>query len=205
MTRCQLGCLVAFVMLPFSVVFADTLAREPVTATVWVGLLKEVVSLAVAIAAGIGLLAWRTQQRKAHDFDVARQVLKSVLVLRDAIRSLRMKIGYGNEDERGRFGAIVDATSQFEAAFLEAEVLWSAEMNIHRRQLRNLIQKIQLAAQDIQSVREAGLANSGVTASEVAEARRVRWGVGSSNDEFWMQVSATIEAVEEAVRPKLRW
>lgn len=190
---------------PLLTITACTSATKPEDATVWAGLAKEVVGLVVAVAAGVGLWTWRRQQQKAHDFDVARQVLRAVYVLRDAIRTLRVPISHGTDDEANRWKAVAAAARQFEAAFLEAEVLWSATLHRHRVHLRELMARVQGASEEIRISKTSKLEDLGLTPQDLAYARRVRWGIGSDNDAFWQEVSAVIVAVEDATRPKLRW
>ena len=131
----------------------------------WFSICKDVfVSIAACVTAYVaikGVGTWQKELRGKASFDVARELIKSIYLLRDEIKRCRSPFIWGDEfpdyydsfgkrtkEEEGRAWAYVytkrwkpaaKATQAFEACALEAEVLWGDEIRKKKDELKKWV------------------------------------------------------------------
>lgn len=117
-----------------------------------------------------GLNAWKRQLLGKHDYELYRRLLKAAYKVRDAIKGVRnpwisiteqskanQKVGEGTSGENNenhnksinnvysvRWQKVVEALSDLDAEFLDAEISWGEDVTKTRDDLSNCIKKLYL-------------------------------------------------------------
>ncbi|QHS35588.1 hypothetical protein GWQ43_05630 [Alcaligenes faecalis] len=176
-------------------------------------------------AALAGLGAWRTELRGRAYFDVARQLAKSVYVLRDRMSYCRSPFtaaqefpegyrgGLGNHTNKeegdawahvyaNRWEPLGKAIQDFDTASLEAEALWGQEINTQCTELRGCVRSLQV---DIEMfIRDKYRGGESFKNAEFA--RKIEAGIWDTKDEhnaLTQRINRAIEKIETLLRPHL--
>ena len=132
-------------------------------------IIKDIVlsgaAVTTAVVAYTGIEKWKKELRGKADFDVARELAKSMYYLRNEIQYCRTpfysmpefpegykgSVGNHTPEEEGqawahlfanRWEGVGDAIEDFETATLEAEALWGADIREKTGNLRKLVAEL---------------------------------------------------------------
>lgn len=178
-----------------------------------------------AYVAFTGLGKWQKELRGKANFDVARELAKSVYSLRDEISYCRSpftaasefpenyKGGSGSHsaEEEGqawahvyskRWAPVGNAAQAFDAATLEAEALWGRSIKEKAMLLRECVISLQV---DIESFIENKY-SGGRDFNELDYAKKVKegiWDIKAKENELTKRINAAIEDIESEIRPHL--
>ena len=178
-----------------------------------------------AYVALAGLEKWQKELTGKANFDVARELAKSIYLLRDAISSCRSPFtaahefpeGYdgvlskrSNEEEgqawafvyKKRWEPVGKALQSLDTATLEAEALWGKEIKEKVQELRlcttSLFVDIQTFIEDKYS--------GGEDFKDQEFARAIHFGIWDkkpSENELTLRINKAIDGIESVIRPHL--
>ena len=199
----------------------------------WIAAAKDIlVALAAAAAAlfaYLGLSAWRKELKGKAEYQLAKDVLKSVYKVREAFKHVRNPIIYQYEfpedmrDHHGhlksehdyegtahvyekRWEKMAEAFGELEQHHLAAQVEWGPEFQDVIVKLRSCRIELQVALQQMlerkKNPREALLMKS----EERAEEKSVMYHLGSDSkhDKFTPQIDEAINDFEKWLRPHIK-
>ena len=194
--------------------------------------LKEAVLAGAACAtvtiAYFGLSTWNRQLRGQADFDVARSLARAMYKLRDEVEIARVALVRASEFPPGyfegsrsskpasveadawahvfteRWKPVAEAARDFEAATLEAEALWGAQVRertqvMHaclrtlRTSMEAVVDNARSGGEDFKSDRDFG-----------KEMRANVSARGDGSDPLSQRIRTAIEGIEAVIRPHLR-
>lgn len=182
-------------------------------------------AVTTAYVAYRGLEKWKEELSGSASFDVARQFMRSVYMVRDEIRSCRSPFVSASEFPEGYQGAIgnpttreqgdawlhvyknrwqpvMDAIQEFDSATLEAEALWGANVKEAAQELRQLV--IRLRASIDAFIRNEYSGRQDFHDREFGV--RIRADLNDTEmetDTFSPAIQAAIERIEDLMRPHL--
>lgn len=185
-----------------------------------------IVSLAAvttAIVAVIGVNSWRKELKGSSEFQTARNLIKSVYRLRDAIYDARSplirssefppeynlnnhKTKNDNADAyahvfNNRWEFVAKAVQEFDVASLEAEALWFKESSNRTSELRQCLVEIRASTESF--VSNAASGNQDFE-SDKKFGKSVRENVFSSRDskdnKMNIKINNSIESIEEFLK-----
>ena len=191
-------------------------------------LFREILLLAATIGgvivAGMGLNTWKKQLKGAAEWELARELLRSLYEVRDAIEGLRSRLitggemvaaserstpegarGYSDTDRnrtegeafRLRWRRATDARSGLDAAILEAEVLWGQEAVVSFTGLGHIYIELASRLETYLSLLEHDPLNE-----LIIDGRRAL--LVGGDEEFEHRVEAALGTAEEFIRSKLK-
>ncbi len=178
-----------------------------------------------AYVAFTGLEKWQKELRGKANFDVARELAKSVYLLRDQIsycrspftaasefpQNYRGGLGKQSAEEEGqawahvyakRWEPVGTAVQAFDAATLEAEALWGKEIKEKALELRRCVWALQV---DI----EAFIRNKYSGGEDFRDrefGKKIKegiWDMKSEENELTRRINNAIEEIETEIRPHL--
>ena len=177
-----------------------------------------------AYAALTGLGRWQKELSGKASFDVARELAKSIYLLRNMIGYCRspfiaasefpenyMGSGKHSFEEEGQAWAYVyskrwepvgKAVQEFDAAALEAEALWGKEIKEKTLDLKKCVRSLQVDIEAFIHNKYSG----GEDFKDKQFAKQVEQGIQdikSKDNEFTQEINKAIEAIESVIRPKL--
>jgi hypothetical protein len=165
----------------------------------------------------------KRQQAVALDSDkvsvtAARELLRSIYRLRDAIRVFRSPMVWSyefpNEAAKAnvsggdkwrhvyanRWKPLSESITQWESACLEAEVLFGGHSNDLKRQCDSHLRSLNAATRAIIDDADMPSANSQEHSAFIRSMRAIVSGIGEDNDKYWSEWLKTVSAVETFVR-----
>ena len=182
-------------------------------------------AVTTAFVAYSGVEKWQKELKGKANFEVARELIKSIYKLRDELgycrspfiaaaefpEGYRGPLGNCTPDERGQAWAHVyskkwvpigNAMQGFDAAVLEAEALWGNGIKDKANELRQCVRYLQV---DIEAI-----INNEYSDGEDFEdrdfAKKVRSGVSdtkSKDNELTSKINTAIEGLETEIQPHL--
>lgn len=178
-----------------------------------------------AFVAYTGLEKWQKELRGKANFEVARELIKSVYKLRDALGYCRSPFisaaefpeGYksalekNTAEEEGQAWAYVyskrwepvgDAIQKFDAAAIEAEALWGGSIKEKTIALRQCVRILQVDIEAVISDKYSG----GEDFKDREFAKQVKSSVFETKlkeNELTGQINTAIEGLESEIRPHL--
>lgn len=196
----------------------------------WLPIIKDFVLTGAAVVAGYiglkGLGTWRQQFKGNKEYELAKQLLKSIYELREAIYSVRNPFMQFSEepdlpeeklkalsDREKRWHALAQAYQRrwepvpkaktaLDTNLLEAEVVWGKEIVRLADPLHEFVGKLLWAVQDhIEAMNPNNMQRA--SAEEIKERRGIMYDRGSGDDEYKKQLEATISALENELRPHI--
>jgi hypothetical protein len=193
------------------------------------GILSALVSVGLLILAAYGLHKWQTELRGHTEHDVARQMIKAILDLRDAIRKTRVAVVFdtefmdrpiGTSESKDEYDAIrmvsneqyaygkrlsglLSIARQFEAAAIEAEVLWRDKATTVTKHILQAVNEIN-ATYTVYYPEHIKATRNPLTPGLQPQAwrdtqRKILF--ANTEDEFAEQVAATIAEAVAVFRP----
>jgi hypothetical protein len=182
-------------------------------------------ALVTAFVAYTGLEKWKMELQGKASFDAAREVIKATYKLRDELsycrspfipaaefpEGYRRPLGDCTPEERGqayshvytnRWGPVVSAVQDFDAAILEAEALWGMDIKAKADELRQCVRYLRV---DI----EAFISNEfsdGEYFDDRNFSKKVRSSVSDmkpEDNELTQRINAAIKGLEDEIRPHL--
>jgi hypothetical protein len=185
-----------------------------------------------ATVAVLGLRAWRTQLKGKSDYERAKRYLRAIYKVRDAIRSVRsifMDTGeivqalkeagvevsgkldnaqYSRSVYASRWNHLNAARSELQVEALEAEVVWGSPARDLLRPLNKAIGELYGAIQSHLRTMEKP-DRRGWSEDDQERARKIdetvfEQSTDPTEDAFTAKIGASIEAVEQFLRPHLK-
>jgi hypothetical protein len=180
-----------------------------------------------AYVAYTGLEKWQKELRGKANFDVARELAKSVYMLRDQISYCRSPFAAAAEfpedyykgerarkhtpEEEGQAWAYIyskrwepvgTAMQAFDASILEAEALWGKTIKEKTTELRKCVRSLQVDIESFIQNKYSGGANF----KDDKFRRMVEegvWDIKSEKNELTQRINKAIEGIEAEIRPHL--
>ncbi|WP_163833402.1 hypothetical protein [Spartinivicinus ruber] len=178
-----------------------------------------------AYVAYTGLEKWQKELRGKANFEVARELIKSVYKLRDEIGYCRSpfifaaefpdgykgSLGKHTAEEEGQAWAYVyskrwepvgQAVQHFDAAVLEAEALWGVSIKEKAKELRQCVRSLQVNIEAVIADKYSG----GEDFKDKDFAKKVRSAVSdtkSIENELTNKIDVAIGGLESKIRPHL--
>jgi len=203
------------------------------SAAPWIAAAKDIVvalaAAAAAVFAYLGLSAWRKELKGKSEYQLAKDVLKSVYKVREAFKHVRNPVIYQYEypenmrDHHGhlkrehnfegtahvyeeRWKKMAEAFGELEEHHLAAQVEWGPEFQEVIVKLRSCRIELLVAIQQMLERKKNPHEAAGMKAHERAEERSVLYHLGgdSEHDKFTPQVEEAIDAFEKWLRPHIR-
>lgn len=179
-----------------------------------------------AFVAYTGLEKWKTELRGKANFDVARELIKSVYKLRDELCYCRSPFVLASEfpegykgslnnptnEEKGqawahvyskRWESVGSAIQNFDTAVLEAEAIWGATIKVKAQELRKCVRNLQV---NIDTVIDNEYSGNIIFKEDPEFAKEVKSSVSDTNskeNELTNKINAAIEGLESEIRPHL--
>jgi len=173
----------------------------------------------------VGLGAWREELEGRANFDAARQLARSVYVLRDQMAHCRSSFITVQEFPEGYQGGLGNVTSkeegdawshvysnrrepvdnavrEFDAASLEAEALWGDGVKEKCTELRKCVESLHIAIDRFISDKYGG----GKSFEDQGFARKIKaeiWDMNDDDNEHSKRINAAICGIESFLRPHL--
>ncbi len=173
-----------------------------------------------------GVEKWQKELRGKANFEVARELIKSVYKLRDEIfycrspfiagmefpEDYRRTVGKHTNDENGQAYAHVyskrwipvgDAVQNFDTALLEAEALWGKTIKDKGTALRQCVRSLQV---DIESFIDNQYSGGEHFKADSEFGKKVKeniWDIKSQENELTIKINAAIEGLEKELMPYL--
>jgi hypothetical protein len=192
-------------------------------------IIKDIALAAAACVTGyvaiVGLGAWQREIRGRANFDVARQLAKSVYVLRDQVSYCRSPFTAAQEFPSGYQGGLSNPTGKeegdawahvyanrwmsvgkavqdFDAASLEAEALWGHDVKVQWAELRGCVRELQV---DIEMfIRDKYSDGHLFKNTELAKTIESGvWDMKSDDNELTKRINKAIAGIEAFLRPHL--
>ena len=178
-----------------------------------------------AYVAFTGLEKWQKELSGKANFDVARELAKSIYALRDEISYCRSPFTASHEfpeDYRGEFGThtaeqegqawahvyakrwepVGKAIQAFDTATLEAEALWGKDIKEKALVLRKCVRSLQVDIESFINNKYSG----GENFRDRNFAKEVEygiWDVKADENKLTQEINAAIEDLESVIRPHL--
>lgn len=188
--------------------------------------LLGVSAVTATIFAYLGLSAWRKELKGKAEYQLAKDVLKSVYKVREAFKHIRNPAIYQYEypedmtDHHGhlkreykyegtayvyekRWEIMHDAFKELEEHHLNAQVEWGSKFQDIIVELRSCRVKLQISIQQILERKKNPEFNQAMTKEEKAEETSVLYygGEDSKYDKFTPEVNEAIDKFEKWLRP----
>lgn len=180
---------------------------------------------ATAYVALTGLGKWQKELSGKANFDVARELAKSIYALRNEISYSRSPftashefpedykgaLGNHTAEEQGqawahvyakRWEPVGKAIQAFDTATLEAEALWGKDVKEKAIALRKCVRSLQVYIESFISNKYSG----GEDFSDKEFAKEVKngiWDVKADENKFTQEINSAIENLESFIRPHL--
>lgn len=196
-----------------------------------ISIIKDIaLAIAACVTGGvaiIGLNTWQRELKGRANFDVARQLAKSMYILRDQITYCRSPITVAQEfpnDYQGglakhtnaeegdawahlyknRWELVGKAVQDFDTASLEAEALWGHDVKVQCTKLRDCVRDLRV---DIDMFIKNKY-NGGESFKDIGFANRIEsgiWDVTSKDkdNELTQRINTTITGIEAFLIPHL--
>lgn len=164
-----------------------------------------------------GLNAWKKQLKGKTDYDIARNYLKCVYKIREAIKNVRHPAMWASEISQAekkydlndkstymgsskavytaRFEKLTDAFTELETISFEAEISWGKEAQKVAFDLHQCANKLQLEVSKYLSER---------TEPSKVDSDIIYCHPGNDNDVFSLKINAAIHKIEEYLKPHLK-
>lgn len=195
----------------------------------WLPVIKDVVLIGAAIIAGyvglMGLGAWRRQLKGNTEYVLAKDLLRSVYELREAISSARNPfMQYSQEPDmpeeklkklsekekqwhamaqayQKRWEPIPKAKSALDTTLLEAEVVWGKKIGEITAPLNNLIGELLWAIQDHLEVMKPSSHYESLGGDEIKKRRDTMYArEAGDQDEYKKRLEAVINSIEKELK-----
>lgn len=199
----------------------------------WIAAAKDIVvafaAAAAAIFAYLGLSAWRKELKGKAEYQLAKDVLKSVYKVREAFKFVRNPIIYqyeypeGMRDHHGhlkhehdyegtahvyekRWEKMAEAFGELEEHHLAAQVEWGQEFQDVIVKVRSCRIELLVAIQQMLGRKKNPREVLSTSSEEKAEERSVLYHLGdnSEHDKFTRQIGEAINHFEKWLRPHVR-
>ena len=177
-----------------------------------------------AYVAYTGLEKWKKELRGKANFEVARELIKSVYRLRDELRYCRSPFVSAGEFPEGYRGAqgrtaeeegqawahvytkrwepVGEAIQSFDAAVLEAEALWGAAIKDKAKDLSYCVRTLQVDIEEF--ISDKFLEKYDQNDREfMQKIKAVVFETKSEDNELTIKINAAIEGLESEIRPHL--
>lgn len=199
----------------------------------WITAGKDIVlglsAASAAIFAYLGLSAWKKELKGKAEYQLAKDVLKSVYRVREAFKIVRNPAIYQYEypeelqghhghlkpesDYEGtahvyekRWESMVKAFSELEEQHLDAQVEWGSEFQNKIVRLRTCRVDLMIAIQQMLERKKNPRAGAPNTAEEQSEKRSVLYNLGTESkyDKFTPEIDEAINEFEQWLRPYIK-
>jgi hypothetical protein len=186
-------------------------------------------AVAAAVFAYMGLTTWRKELKGKSEYQLAKEVLKSVYKVRDAFNHVRNpaifqyeypeqmldNAGYLKQENEyddaayvyeKRWEVMAKAFNELEEHHLEAQVEWGAEFRDVITKLRSCKVELQIAIQQMLERKKNPSENMPNSAEELAQARSILYfhGSESKHDKFTPEIDEAINEFEKWLRPHIK-
>ena len=198
----------------------------------WLPIVKDAVLTGAAIIAGYvglkGLGTWRRQLKGNTEYVLAKDLLRSVYELREAISSARHPfMRYSQEPDmpeeklkelsekekqwhamaqayQKRWEPVPKAKSALDATLLEAEVVWGKKIVEITAPLNDLIGQLLWAIQDHLEAMNPNSYYDNPGVNEVKKRRDIMYARGAADqDEYKKQLETVISSIEKELKPHI--
>lgn len=198
----------------------------------WIPIAKDVVLTGAALVAGyvglMGLGAWRRQLKGNTEYDLAKQLLKSVYELREAIATVRHPfMQYSQEPDmpeeklkelsekekqwhamaqayQKRWEPVPKAKSALDTTLLEAEVVWGKNIVEKVSPLNELIGELLWAIQDHLEAMNPNVHYDNPGAEEIKKRRETMYARGNvDRDDYKKKLESVIAGIENELKPHI--
>jgi len=193
---------------------------------------KDVVTIVAGLSgitvALIGLSTWKRQLRGGQRHEIARKLMKSVLLIREELRSFRNPFisageiaaamasqgdstpasgptshaGFERAVYAARWKPVVEAATEFRVASLEAEAMFGSEAVAVVEGLQKLLSELGVAVSEFLRYSEPGRPLTAITA-KIKEDYRAKVQAPTADDDFGNRVAGAIAEIEEFSRKYL--
>lgn len=199
----------------------------------WVGIAKDVVIGATAASAAIfaylGLSAWRKELKGKAEYELAKDVLKSVYRVRDGFSHVRHPAIYqyeyppemtnhtGHLDKEHRYQGTLHvyekrmevlnkAFQELEEHHLAAQVEWGSEFRTTIKSLRICRGELLEAVRGLLEPMKNPHKEYSTTLAQTREERSVLYEIGGDpiHDAFTLQINKAIDEFEKWLRPHIK-
>jgi hypothetical protein len=199
----------------------------------WIAAVRDVLvglsAVSAAIFAYLGLSAWRKELKGKAEYELAKDVLKSVYRVREAFKHVRNPAIFqyeypadmtdhhghleGKHDYEGtahvyekRWEKMDQAFRELEEHHLAAQVEWGSKFQDVIKKLRSCRADLLIAVQQLLERKKNPREVPRTTAEEKAEERSVLYHLGSDSehDTFTPQIDEAIADFERWLRPHVR-
>lgn len=183
-------------------------------------------AVTTAYVAYSGVEKWQKELRGKANFEVARELIKSVYKLRDELNYCRSPFiaamefpeDYLNamekctDDENGRAYAHVyskrwipvgDAIQKFDTALLEAEALWGKSIKEKGTALHQCVRSLQVDIDSFISNEYSGGQDFHADSEFGKKVKENIWNVKSQENELTISINTAIESLEKEIMPHL--
>jgi hypothetical protein len=208
-------------------VFEALTAGENMSATEIFSIIKDIclagAAATTAYVAYTGLEKWQKELRGKANFEVARELIKSIYKLRDElsycrspfIAALEFPESYRGtrqhtDEENGqayahvytnRWEPVGNAVQNFDTAVLEAEALWGEAIKEKAAILRQCVRSLQV---DIESFIDDKYSGGENFKAEREFGKKIRaniWDMKTQENELTNRINAAIEGLEKEITP----
>jgi len=199
----------------------------------WLPIIKDTVLIVTATIAGYvglkGLDTWRRQLIGNTEYELAKQLLKSVYELRGAITTVRHPfMQYSQEPDMAeeklkelsqrekewyamaqayqkRWEPVLKAKSELDTLLLEAEVVWGKDIVEKISLLNSLIGELLWAIEDhLEAMNPNNHHKTYSDSDEIKKRRSIMYARGSEDkDEYKKKFNEAINTVEEELKPHI--
>jgi len=209
---------------------------EPLTLKIlgsWITAAKDILvglsAVAAAIFAFLGLHAWRKELKGRSEYQLAKDVLKSVYKVREAFKHVRHMAIYQYEypeqmrDHNGhlkrehdyegtahvyqkRWEKMDEAFKELEEHHLAAQVEWGSEFQDKIVKLRRCRAELLVAIQQLLERKKNPVRTEMIRSEQAAEERSVLYHIGgdSEYDKFTPQIDDAVNEFDKWLRPHVR-
>ncbi len=186
-------------------------------------------ALSAAVFAYLGLTTWRKELKGKSEYQLAKEVLKSVYMVREAFKHVRnpgifqyeypeemldntgyLKQGYEYEGTahvyKKRWEIMAEAFHELEEHHLEAQVEWGAKFQDVITKLRSCKVDLQIAIQQMLEQKKNPREIEPISIEERTQERSVLYFHGSDSkyEKFTPQIDEAINEFEKWLRPHIK-
>jgi hypothetical protein len=194
-----------------------------------VSITKDIILIFAAIATAHvainGLQNWSRELRGKADFEVARNLIRSVYKLRDELRYCRspwitmdeFPLGYDSSNKSydneakaysfvyaNRWKTVASALQDFESQSLESEALWGSEFKPKTDELRQCARNLQVALDADVSNKFNGGEDFRCDPEFARTIKSEIWATHNDRNELTLKISNAISEIEKHVRPHFK-
>ena len=194
-----------------------------------ISITKDIILILAAIATAHvainGLQSWSRELKGKADFEVARNLIRTVYKLRDELRHCRspwvtmgeFPEGYDSTNKNyeseakaysyvysNRWKFVASALQDFESQALESEALWGSEFKPKTDELRQCARNLQVALEADVSNKFNGGEHFKCDPDFAKTTKSEIWATHDDKNALTLKISAAITEIEKHVRPHFK-